>query len=259
MRRGATFLVPCLAAVAVLAACPGSPSTQPGPAPPSTRSLVPTPSPGASKHPHRSNNGGSVHSASSVPAVDMPNRTLTPGVALRVTAARVCTSGYAGRTRDVPSSEKEAVYARYGVEHVPYKHEVDHLISLEVGGSNNIHNLWPEPYAGRWGARTKDVLENRLHDLVCSGQLSLRSAQQQEAANWVAAYRRYVGGTPGGGSGGGGTSVGGYYASSYPTASTIYCADDAVWRNLSPTYLVHFTTLAQARARFPSYHLHKAC
>jgi hypothetical protein len=94
--------------------------------------------------------------------------------------------------RDVPTSESDAVYARYHVVHVPYAHEVDHLISLELGGSNAIGNLWPEPYAGRWGARTKDMLENRLHDLVCSGALSLPKAQHLEATNWVAAYRRFV-------------------------------------------------------------------
>jgi hypothetical protein len=136
---------------------------------------------------------------------------------------------------------------RYDVAHVPYAHEVDHLISLELGGSNIIRNLWPEPYAGRWDARTKDVLENRLHDLVCARQLSLRRAQHQEATNWVAAYRRYVSSTPppattgpGGGGSSGSTSSGGYYASSYPTARTIYCADDSEWRSLSKTYLVHF-------------------
>jgi hypothetical protein len=261
MRRGALLLIPSLAAAAVLTACPASPptSTQSGPATPSTQSVTPSPSPSASKLPQRSNNGGTVRSASSVPAIDMPNRRMTPGVALPVTAAQVCQSGYAGRTRNVPSSEKEAVYARYEVEHVPYTHEIDHLISLEIGGSNDIHNLWPEPYAGRWGARTKDGLENELHDLVCSGRLSLRSAQQEEARNWVAAYRRYVGSRPGGGGSGGGTSAGGYYASSYPTASTIYCADDPAWRGLSTHYLVHFATLAKAKARFPSYHLHQSC
>ena len=145
-------------------------------------------------------------------------------------------------------------------------HEVDHLISLELGGSNSIRNLWPEPYAGRWGARTKDVLENTLHDLVCSGRLTLRYAQHIEATNWVAAYRRYVGGTPSattasgsGGSSGGSTSAGGYYASSYPSARTIYCADDSEWRSLSKTYLVHFTTWAAAHRRFPAYHLHEPC
>ena len=172
--------------------------------------------------------------------------------------ARVCTSGYASGARDVPDAEKAAVYARYGVAWVPYAHEVDHLVSLELGGSNVIRNLWPEPYAGRWGARTKDVLENRLHDLVCEGRLALRSAQRQEARDWVAAYRRYVGSPPTVG-GSAGSSPGGFYASNYPTASTIYCADDSAWHELSPTYLVHFATFTQAKARFPRYRLHQPC
>ncbi len=192
--------------------------------------------------------------------MDLPRPSLTPGVALHVGVAKICTSGYASSVRDVPDAEKSRVYERYGVTWVPYRHEVDHLISLELGGSNAIDNLWPEPYAGRWGARTKDVLENRLHDLVCSGQLSLAAAQHQEASDWVAAYRRYVVTSQGpGGSGGGGSGAGGYYASSYASAGTIYCADDPGWRNLSKTYLVHFATLARAIARFPGYHLHQPC
>jgi hypothetical protein len=197
-----------------------------------------------------------------VPAVDIPDHRLTPGIALPVTASTVCVVGYASGARNVSDAEKAAVYARYGIVWVPFRHEVDHLISLELGGSNAIGNLWPEPYAGRWGARTKDVLENRLHDLVCAGRLSLAVAQRQEASNWVAAYRRYLGeppSDPGSGSGGGSTSGGGYYASSYPTAHTIYCSDDPDWRNLSKAYLVHVGTLAQALARFPGYHLHQPC
>jgi hypothetical protein len=128
-----------------------------------------------------------------VPAADLPNRRLTPGRDLTRQAAVVCVSGYSASVRDVPDSENEAVYARYGIPHVPYAHEVDHLVSLELGGSNAMANLWPEPYAGRWGARTKDVLENTLHSLVCDGSLTLPQAQRIEATNWVAAYRRYVG------------------------------------------------------------------
>lgn len=206
--------------------------------------------------------------AGRVPAVDMPNRRLTPGVALPVSRARICTPGYAESARDVPESEKRQVYLRYGVVDVPYAHEVDHLVSLEIGGSNDIRNLWPEPYAGRWGARTKDQVENALHDLVCNGSLRLRAAQQIEAANWVAAYRRYVSPVPlahsrysdDGGSGTtGAPSAGGYYASSYPSAYTIYCADDPEWRSLSRHYLVHFPTLAAALQRFPGRHLHRTC
>jgi hypothetical protein len=176
-----------------------------------------------------------------------------------VTRAQICVSGYAGGARDVSDAEKADVYARYNVAWVPYAHEVDHLISLELGGSNAIRNLWPEPYAGRWGAGTKDVLENRLHGLVCEGRLALASAQRQEARDWVAAYRRYVGSAPSTPSGSVGPSHGGFYASSYQTASTIYCADDSAWRELSPTYVVHFATFTQAKARFPSYHLHHPC
>jgi hypothetical protein len=131
--------------------------------------------------------------ARGVPAADMPRHGLTPGAVLTTSAATVCVSGYSSRVRDVPDSEKELAYARYGIAHVPYAHEVDHLISLELGGSNVITNLWPEPYAGRWGARTKDTLENKLHDLVCVGAMKLRHAQRIEGANWVAAYKMYVG------------------------------------------------------------------
>lgn len=163
----------------------------------------------------------------------------------------------------MPLSEKKAVYARYRIAYVPYAHEVDHLISLELGGSNDIRNLWPEPYGGRWGARTKDALEDRLHGLVCSGRLALRFAQRIEARNWVAAYRRYVSVAPpaiaSGRLRGGSSSTGGYYASSYPSARTIYCADDGAWRGLSKRYLLHFATLAQALRRFPDDHLHEPC
>lgn len=198
-----------------------------------------------------------------VPAVDVPRRQLTPGAAFAVVKARICVSGYSASVRNVPQAEATAVYNRYGVVHAPYAHEVDHLVSLEIGGSNAIANLWPEPYAGRWGAHTKDVLENRLHELVCSGRLALRKAQRIEARDWVAAYRRYVGGSPTAAGGpsapAGGSNTGGYYASSFGTASTIYCADDSAWRELSARYLKHFRTWAAAHRRFPGYHLHQAC
>jgi hypothetical protein len=212
---------------------------------------------------HRRSHPPSASRTRGVPAADVPRRSLTPGAAFAVGKARICGPGYSASVRNVPPSEATAVYDRYGVAHVPYAHEVDHLVSLEIGGSNSIANLWPEPYAGRWGAHTKDVLENRLHELVCSGRLALRAAQRIEARNWVAAYRRYVGGVPAASRGpsppAGGSSAGGYYASSYGTASTIYCSDDSAWRELSSRYLVHFRTWAAAHRRFPGYHLHQAC
>ena len=78
-------------------------------------------------------------------------------------------------------------------------YEEDHLISLELGGSpSSPRNLWPEPHhvIGGWGSYTKDKLENRLHSMVCHGQISLAEAQHEIATDWIAAYKRDIGPTP---------------------------------------------------------------
>lgn len=69
--------------------------------------------------------------------------------------------------------------------------EVDHLIPLELGGSNRETNLWPELYDIEWNAHVKDRIESRLHKLVCSGAVDLETAQKAIAADWIAAYRKY--------------------------------------------------------------------
>jgi hypothetical protein len=66
---------------------------------------------------------------------------------------------------------------------------VDHLISLELGGSNDIKNLWPQPYYPRPGAHEKDVLENWLHRQVCVGNITIERAQQAIAQDWYTAYQ----------------------------------------------------------------------
>lgn len=115
-----------------------------------------------------------------------PNARLSPGATLAVTAAQVCVGGYARSVRSVSDAEKNAVFAEYGITtHAPDSYEVDHLISLELGGSNDIRNLWPEPYAGTGGARSKDVIENELHADVCSGRISLASAQAEIVRWWT--------------------------------------------------------------------------
>ena len=42
----------------------------------------------------------------------------------------------------------------------------------------------------------KDKLENKLHDMVCSGAISLRNAQRQIPANWRGLYLRVFGSAP---------------------------------------------------------------
>src|SRR5262249_11799969 len=75
--------------------------------------------------------------------------------------------------------------------------EVDHLISIEIGGSNEQKNLWPQPYSGlQWNAHVKDRLERFYRDQVCSGKILLTTAQREIADDWVAAYKKRIGPEP---------------------------------------------------------------
>jgi hypothetical protein len=45
--------------------------------------------------------------------------------------------------RDVPAETKRQVYREYGItSHGPGDYEIDHLISLELGGSNSINTFY---------------------------------------------------------------------------------------------------------------------
>jgi hypothetical protein len=129
-------------------------------------------------------------------AGDLPDPVLTPGAIMTSDVAAVCTPGYAKSSRHVAGKVKARVYAEYGIaSHQPGEYEIDHLISLELGGSNDIKNLWPESYQTEpWNAHVKDKLEDRLHHLVCTGQMRIEEAQQAIASDWVAAYLRWIGG-----------------------------------------------------------------
>jgi hypothetical protein len=125
----------------------------------------------------------------------LPDAKLTPGAATTNDVSVICQKRYAGSERNVPESVKRAVYAEYGItKWKPGEYEIDHLISLELGGSNDKANLWPQPYQATWNAHQKDHLEDRLHALVCQGKIPLAQAQAEISTNWIAAFQKYVGG-----------------------------------------------------------------
>jgi hypothetical protein len=123
-----------------------------------------------------------------------PDPLLTPGATLPVTVEDICASGYTRKVRNVPAEVKRDVYRRYGIRHHQKgEFEMDHLISLELGGSNSERNLWPESnWTTPWNARAKDALENALHREVCAGRVPLATAQHEIASDWIAAYKKYV-------------------------------------------------------------------
>lgn len=119
----------------------------------------------------------------------LPDPKCTPGAVLTTNAKIVCVSGYTKTVRNVSESIKKRVFTEYGI---PYSqrgnYEVDHLISLELGGSNAISNLWPENSTLTNGSNTKDRFENYLHKQVCNGSMTLTEAQREISTNWVQYY-----------------------------------------------------------------------
>jgi hypothetical protein len=121
----------------------------------------------------------------------LPDGACSPGSVMNVSVSQVCQVGYSSSVRDVPQSMKDDVYAEYGVtSHATGQYEVDHLVPLELGGSNDISNLWPQPASPTPGFHQKDSVENYLHDQVCAGKMSLGDAQRAIASNWVAVYNQ---------------------------------------------------------------------
>lgn len=80
--------------------------------------------------------------------------------------------------RRVSSGLKKQIYRNYGVPLKQKKqYTIDHLIPLSIGGSNSIHNLWPEPKS------IKKLRQNLEYDIY----LALRKGQitQKEAINII--------------------------------------------------------------------------
>ena len=125
-----------------------------------------------------------------------------------------------GTIRNVTDAEKKAVYAKAGVTPgdtklcpaKPYAFEVDHRISLELGGNNDISNLQLQAYCtlgqltatdgkpmadsngkirsgavplykGLYDAHAKDKAENQTHADICSGKVTPAEAQDK-IYNW---------------------------------------------------------------------------
>lgn len=143
-----------------------------------------------------------------------PNPDLTPGaIDSRVTPSNIkstiCKTGYTGTVRPpttLTNAIKKKTMVAYGFTDSPDYYELDHLISLELGGCPDcVTNLWPEMWGDRKhpikrtqkranadilpGARQKDVVEHHLRKQVCNGTLKLREAQRLIASDWYKVYQ----------------------------------------------------------------------
>lgn len=132
--------------------------------------------------------------AALAPVPQKPDPLKTPGAVFpEATRETVCVSGYSASVRSVPGSLKKKIFALYGIDPKSGRFEVDHLIPLELGGSNSVKNLWPQSFTSHpYNARAKNRLENRLRKMVCSGAITLKKAQEAIAKDWTKAYKKYM-------------------------------------------------------------------
>jgi hypothetical protein len=199
------------------------------------------------------------------PAYVYPNPSLTPGAVLNTDASAICTPGYASGVRDVSTATKEQVYAEYGVSYPQASgaYEVDHFIPLEIGGSNDLSNLWLEPATPTPGFHQKDQFENLEHGQVCNSTIGVAEAQSRMVSDWYLYWEEEVEGTTAT------TSppvpsapplpqatattdaLPAYYTSSYHTAKYWYPASCSGWHSLSKAHLEAFPTLETLLAKYP--------
>ena len=120
-----------------------------------------------------------------------PDPDCTPGAAMGISTTAVCTTSTRGR-RHVTDSMRKEVFAAYGLSfpQPSGKFEVDHFIPLELGGSNEIANLWPQPADPIPGFHQKDCAEDYLHAQVCKAKtMTLAEAQRALAGDWLTVFR----------------------------------------------------------------------
>jgi len=137
---------------------------------------------------------GKVKDSGCVVNGKFPDLSCTPGAVMGMTVEEIC-STETGPRRDVSEATRKQVFAEYGVPFPPAKdaYEVDHFIPLELGGSNDVSNLWPELANPTPGFHQKDSEENYLHKQVCTVKtMMLADAQRTIAADWLKYYNEQM-------------------------------------------------------------------
>ena len=155
-------------------------------------------------------NNGHTGPAEIYPQSNLTPGTINPEVTQETIGQTICTPGWTATVRPsetLTNKIKEQVIALYGYPDIPSDYELDHFISLELGGApSDTLNLWPESYGDLKhpmtsiqrvhssdssllpGSIQKDKVETSLKTEVCSGKVTLQRAQQIIVSDWYACY-----------------------------------------------------------------------
>jgi hypothetical protein len=115
----------------------------------------------------------------------LPDGKLTPGKVARRHADR----------KGVSESMERKVFARYGIPWTRRaEFKIDHLVPIELGGADDMDNLWPQSLNVRpYNAGRKEQLTQRLLALIAEGRMSLAQAQEEIRQDWISAFVNHLG------------------------------------------------------------------
>jgi hypothetical protein len=123
--------------------------------------------------------------------------TYNPAVTQSTIGSTICVSGWTATVRP-PTSYTNALKVQ-GITNYGYSdtntadYEEDHFVPLELGGApRDPANLWPEPHYvtnGTGTSSTKDGVETKLKNAVCSGRITLAAARTAIRTNWTTALQ----------------------------------------------------------------------
>jgi hypothetical protein len=111
---------------------------------------------------------------------------INPAVTQDNIHSTVCVPGWTDKVQpaaDYAAALKLRQMRDFGETGSPQNYKEDHLIPLSLGGApTDPKNLFPQPTAK---TTEKEELEDRLHQSVCSGQMTLTAAQAQMRHDWA--------------------------------------------------------------------------
>ena len=125
-------------------------------------------------------------------AAQLPKSYNTPGATVKAGHAQICAADFATSVKPVAGWQRTTALERYGLRPESFSGELDHLVPVSLGGSNDPDNLWPFHANGSFTLDAKNALAAKLRDQVCAGKLSLKEAQDAFKKDWTKAYSAHM-------------------------------------------------------------------
>ena len=130
--------------------------------------------------------------APSIAVAQRPSNYKTPGATARVKMEQLCAPDFAASLKPASDWQRNQALERYGLRPEGFSGELDHLVPVSLGGSNDPDNLWPFHASGVFTLEAKQALASKLLGMVCARKLSLKDAQDAFRKDWTLAYQVHM-------------------------------------------------------------------